>query len=149
MLHFTTTYQPNKVKSSCTLIASGVCSGYNDDNNDGTLTFATVGSFFKGIDYCSHYYKSSKNGQSNRFERRDFDETTVNYVMAPNMTLHWLGSFWCNLNNYFKIEMHPSVHYLVHILSSFFVCRAKPTAYLVVSFGNTFSLSVIFSFTQF
>ena len=64
---------------------------YNDDNNDGTLTFATVGSlFFKGIDYCSHYYKSSKNGQSNRFERRrerDFAaETTVNYVMAPSHT---------------------------------------------------------------
>lgn len=45
---------------------------YNDNNNDGTLTFG----FFKGIDYCSHYYKS--------WVARDrFFETTVNYVMAP------------------------------------------------------------------
>ena len=58
--------------------------GNNDNNDDGTLT-SDVELFFKGIDYCSHYYKSSKNGQSNRFERRDFDETTVNYVMAPSL----------------------------------------------------------------
>ena len=31
--------------------------GNNDNNDDGTLT-SDVELFFKGIDYCSHYYKS-------------------------------------------------------------------------------------------
>ena len=36
--------------------------GNNDNNDDGTLT-SDVELFFKGIDYCSHYYKSEVDRQ--------------------------------------------------------------------------------------